>query len=41
MGWIKCLLGKKTIQLPSKTNSLREAILFDNTNDIGITIWGE
>ena len=41
MGWIKCLPGKKTIQLPSKTNSLREAILFDHTNDIGITIWGE
>ena len=34
MGWIKCLPGKKTIQLPSKTNSLREATLFDHTNDI-------
>ena len=41
MGWIKFLPGKKTIQSPGKTNSLREAILFDHTSDIGITIWGE
>ena len=34
MGRIKCQPGKKTIQLPSKTNSLREATLFDHTNDI-------
>ena len=40
MGWIKFLPGKKTIQSPGKTNSLREAILFDHTSDIGITIWG-
>ena len=39
MGWIKFLPGKKTIQSPSKTNSLREAILFDHTSDIGITVW--
>ena len=26
MGWIKFLPGKKTIQSPDKTNSLREAI---------------
>ena len=36
MGWIKFLPGKK----PGNTNSLREAILFDHTSDIGITIWG-
>ena len=41
IGWIKFLLGKKTIQSPGKTNSLREAILFDHTSNIGITIWGE
>ena len=41
MGWIKFLPGKKTIQSPGKTNSLREAILFDHTSDIDITIWGE
>ena len=41
MGWIKFLPGKKTIQSPSKSNSLREAILFDHTSEIGITIWGE
>ena len=39
MWWIKLLSGKKTIQSPGKTNSLSEAILFDHTNDIGITIW--
>ena len=33
MGWIKFLPGKKTIQSPGKTNSLREAILFDHTRD--------
>ena len=33
MGWIKFLPGKKTIQSPGKTNSLREAILFDRTSD--------
>ena len=37
----KILPGKKTIQSPGKTNSLREAILFGNTSDVGITIWGE
>ena len=41
MGWIKFLPGKKTIQSPGKTNSLCEAILFDHTSDISITIWGE
>ena len=41
MGWIKFLPGKKTIQSPGKTSSLREAILFDHTNDIGITMWWE
>ena len=41
MGWIKLLPGKKTIQSSGKTNSLREAILFDHTSDIRITIWGE
>ena len=40
MGWIKFLPRKKTIQSPGETNSLREAILFDHTSDIGITIWG-
>ena len=39
MWWIKLLSGKKTIQSPGKTNSLSEAILFDHTNDIGISIW--
>ena len=39
MKWLKFLPGKKTIQSPIKTNSLREAILFDHTNDIGITLW--
>ena len=39
MKWLKFLPGKKTIQSPGKTNSLREAILFDHTSDIGITIW--
>ena len=41
MGWIKFLPGKKTIQSPGKTNSLREVILFDHTSDIGKTIRGE
>ena len=41
MGWTKLLPGKKTIQSSGKTNSLREAILFDHTSDIRITIWGE
>ena len=41
MGRIKFLPGKKTIQSPGKTKILREAILFDHTSDIGITIWGE
>ena len=41
MGWIKFLPGKKTIQSPGKTNSLREVILFDHTSDLGITIRGE
>ena len=40
MGQIKFLPGKKTIQSPGKTNSLCEAILFDHTSDISITIWG-
>ena len=40
MGWIKFLPGKKTIQSPGKTNSLRETILFDHASEIGITIWG-
>ena len=40
IGWIKFLLGKKTSESPGKTNSPREAILFDHTSDIGITIWG-
>ena len=40
MGWIKFLPGKKTIQSPGKTNSLRETILFDHVSEIGITIWG-
>ena len=39
MGWIKFLPGKKTIQSPGKTNSLRETILFDHASEIGITIW--
>ena len=38
MGWIKSLPGKKTIQSSGKTDSLREANLFDHTSDIGITI---
>ena len=33
--------GKKTIQSPGKTNSLREAVLFDHTSDIDIIILGE
>ena len=41
MGWIKFLPGKKTIQSPGKTNSLREVILVDHTSDIGKTIRGE
>ena len=41
MGWMKFLPGKETIQSTGKTNSLREAIFFDHTNDIGITIWGK
>ena len=41
MGWVKFLPGKKTIQSPGKTNSLREAILFEHTSDISITIWRE
>ena len=40
MGWIKFLPGKKTIQSTGKTNSLREANLFDHTSDIGISICG-
>ena len=36
MGWMKFLRGTKTIQTPGKY--LREAILFDHTSDIGITI---
>ena len=39
MGWMKFLRGKKTIQTTGKY--LREAILFDHTSDIGITIQGE
>ena len=38
MGWIKFLPGKKTIQSSGKTDSLREANLFDHTSDIGIAI---
>ena len=41
MGWIKLLPGKKTVQSPGKTNSLREAISFDHISDIGITICEE
>ena len=41
MGWIKFLPGKKTILSPGETNSLCEAILFDHTSDIDITVWGE
>ena len=41
MGRIKFLSGKKAIQLPGKTNRLSEAILFDRTSDISITIRGE
>ena len=41
MGWIRFLHRKKTIQSPGKTNSLREAILFEHTSDISITIWRE
>ena len=41
MKWLKFLPGKKTIQSPGKTNSLREAILFEHTSDISITIWRE
>ena len=41
IGWIKFLPRKKTIPSPSKTNSLREATLFDDISDIGITIWGK
>ena len=33
MGLTKFLPGKETIQSPGKTNSLREAILFDHTRD--------
>ena len=40
MGWIKFLPGKKTSQSTGKTNSLREANLFDHTSDIGISICG-
>ena len=40
MGWIKFLPGKKTIQSPGKTNSLREAILFDHTSEIRIKYGG-
>ena len=36
MGWVEFLTGKKTIESPGKTNSLREAILFDRTSDIRI-----
>ena len=36
---MKFLRGKKTIQTTGKY--LREAILFDHTSDIGITIQGE
>ena len=35
-GWVEFLPGKKTIESPGKTNSLREAILFDRTSDIRI-----
>ena len=41
MEWIKFLPGKKTIQSPGKTDSLRGTILFDHTSYIGIKIWGE
>ena len=41
IGWIRFLHRKKTIQSPGKTNSLREAILFEHTSDITITIWRE
>ena len=41
MKWTTFLPGKKTIQSPGKTNSLHEAILFDHTSDIGITMWRE
>ena len=41
MEWIKLLPGKKTVQSPAKTNSLREAISFDHISDIGITICEE
>ena len=40
MGWVKFLPGKKTIQSPGKTNSLREAILFDHTSEIRIKYGG-
>ena len=39
MEWMKFLRVKKTIQTTGKY--LREAILFDHTSDIGITISGE
>ena len=35
-GWVEFLPGKKTIESPGKTNSLREAILFDCTSEIRI-----
>ena len=41
IGWIRFLHRKKTIQSPGKNNSLREAILFEHTSDITITIWRE
>ena len=41
MGWIKILPGKRSNQSPGKTTSLRGAILFDRTSDIGIAIWRE
>ena len=41
LGWIKFLLEKKIIHSPDKSNNLREAILFDHTSEIGITISGE
>ena len=40
MGWVEFLPGKKTIESPGKTNSLREAILFDHTSEVRIKYGG-
>ena len=42
MGWVKYLPGNKSIQSPGKVSTnIREAIFFDHSGHIGITIWGK